>query len=174
MPESLTVNLEELSRSDAARLSSLWPGAVDGSSGTWLPADLGAVLRHQLAVPLDDDPAVPHVHDPAMTCGALLSSAQPRLESLRRLKDWAKPNMTRDDGDVPREVAGVLYFAAILSARLRLGERISELTDDRLMNAIDWMLLLRWLDDGLAKLLREAAAVLKACVGAASCAEPKP
>jgi hypothetical protein len=67
--------------------------------------------------------------------------------------------MTRPDGDLPREVAGVLYFAAILATRLRLGERISEIPDERLRQAARWALQMPWLDEGLAGLFREGLAL---------------
>jgi hypothetical protein len=143
--------------SDPAHLSNLWPrgaaAAVNSDDPTWLPSDLAAILRHQLLVPVD-------AKQPS--CGELLAGPNPALEDLRRLKDWAKENMTRDDGDVPREIAGALYFAAIYAARLRLGQRITELTEERLIAAANWALQLSWLDPLLAGLFREGMKQLNA------------
>jgi hypothetical protein len=83
------------------------------------------------------------------------------LAALRGLKNWAKPQMSRDDGDVPREIAGVLYYAAILRARVRFGERLSELNDDRLRGAAAWAEHRPWLDDDqLKELFRQAGSSL--------------
>src|SRR5688572_27287258 len=98
----------DLSHAGVNSLSQLWPGAGLGTSGEWRPSDLGDVLRHQLAATLDlghaDGCASPRTYG-----DVLLRDAPPSVEALIRVKEWAKPFMSRDDGDVPREVAGVLY-----------------------------------------------------------------
>lgn len=81
--------------------------------------------------------------------------------ALRRVKEWAKPQMARNDGEVPREVAGVIYFAAILRARLRFMERLSKLDDGRLRDAATWAQRQPWLDDELRELFRQAESKLK-------------
>jgi len=145
---------------DAARLSRLWPGAGLDLAGAWRPGDAADALRHQLAAPLDAAaPAGPAGPPPRTYADLLMRDTDPPAEQLRRVKDWAKPFMSRDDGEVPREVAGVLYFAAILAARLRR-QRISGLPDDRLRQAALWALRLPWLDPGLAVVFQGAAALL--------------
>jgi len=146
---------------DATVLSKIWPGKDLGSP--WLPDELGAVLRHQLGATLDVGPSQePAVNKkPATYADLLLRDAAPPLEILRGVKDWAKPFTFRDDGDLPREVAGVLYYAAILAARLRLGQRISELEDALLAKAARWALRLPWLDAAMTPLFTEALTSLE-------------
>ena len=149
-----------LTYADATVLSKIWPGKDLGSP--WLPDELGAVLRHQLGAILDVGPSQePAVNKkPATYADLLLRDAAPPLEILRGVKDWAKPFTFRADGDLPREVAGVLYYAAILAARLRADARISELDDALLARAARWALRLPWLDASLAQLFRDALAAL--------------
>jgi hypothetical protein len=87
------------------------------------------------------------------------------MSALGHVKDWAKLQMCRNDGDVPREVAGVIYFAAILSARVRFGERLSQLDDERLRAAAVWGQRQPWLDDELGELFRRAEASLNSPTG---------
>jgi hypothetical protein len=127
---------------------------------------LGPLLRHQLA---SLAPAAPGTRA-AQTFREILLTNRPApeaLPALRQIKDWAKPQMSCYDGEVPREVAGVIYFAAILSARARFGERLSELGDDRLRAAAAWAQRQPWLDDDdddndeLRELFRQAEASLE-------------
>ena len=124
-------------------------------------------LRLQLAAPLG-----PPVADPDAGSGRdggggpctyadLFAHAAPPTDVLRRVKDWAKPQMARHDAELPREVAGVIYFAAIVADRVRGTGTISELTDDRVRQGAKWALRLPWLDPGLADLFREAVAALE-------------
>ena len=167
MPNLPHRDLSDLSHVDATRLSRVWPGASISAAGGWGRDEMGDVLRHQLASPLEDPGfAAPSV-EPLTHRQLLLEQPRPSADALRRVKDWAKPMMAGGvgsaadrDGDVPREVAGVLYFAAILAARLRAAERISDLTDDRLRDAARWALQLPWLDPAAAHLFRDGLALL--------------
>ena len=146
---------------DASQLTRLWPRSSGGAvESPWAPADLGPLLRHQLASPA---PAAPGTRAALTFRDALFAnpSAAEALPALRNIKDWAKPQMSRNDGDVPREVAGVIYFAAILSARVRFGERLSELDDSRLRDAAAWVQRQPWLDEGLRELFHLAESSLK-------------
>ena len=161
MPDTPRRDASDLSRVDPARLGSVWPGLGLPTAGLWRPEELGDVLRHQLSAPLEtagtggDEPGRP-------THGELLFREEdPPAAALRRVKDWAKPFMSCDDGDVPPEVAGVLYFAAILAARVRLGLRISELPDARLGEGARWALGLVWLDAAAVPLFRAALAAFE-------------
>jgi hypothetical protein len=126
---------------------------------------LEAVLRHHLSLRLDQltERVSGEATEADRLCRDLLMSGQASdPAALRRLKDWAKPHMSpAATEEVPREVAGVLYFAAILSARLRLGERISDLSDDRLRGAARWAGQLPWVDVELAQLFHDAAIELR-------------
>ena len=146
----------DLSAADASQLTRLWPRSPGGGGGSpWGPEDLGPLLRHQLASP------VPAASGPraALILREAFFSELPAVEVLpllRSVKDWSKPQMSRDDGEVPRQVAGVIYFGAILLARIRFGERISDLDDKRLFAAAQWATGLKWLDPELMGFFRNA------------------
>ena len=146
----------DLSRVSADRLAALWPHAAHAPSLDWNPSEFGDVLRHQLRAPLAA--AAPGQRTVA---DLLYREAAPSVEELRQLKEWAKSHMARDDGDIPREVAGVIYFAAIVRARMIAGQnatggdhRISELDNVRLRAGVDWALGQPWLDRHIADVLR--------------------
>lgn len=139
----------------------------------WGPGELAAVLRHQLAAPLEFTPAAaeepahratplqppgdgtaPSVELP-QTFGALLLGPEPPLELLVRLKAYAKPFVTTAKAALPREIAAVLYYGAIVRARTRHGQRISELDDASLRYGLEGMLRCDWLDEGTRALIEE-------------------
>ena len=161
IPEPSGGHPADVSHADATRLRKLWPG--NDVDAPWRPDELGDVLRHQLAAALDvraSDVAVANEMR-STYADLLLRDASPSLELLRGVKEWAKRFTFRDDGELPREVAGVLYYAAILAARLRLGERISELEDALLARAARWALRLPWLDPSMTPLFTQALASLE-------------
>jgi hypothetical protein len=141
----------------------------------WESGELGDVLRHQLAASFDtgDDGheqrfavagttgATP-MPRPATTFAALLSDPSPHVEALRRVKEWAKPAMQGYADDLPREVAGVIYFAAIHAALARAGQRITHLPDGTLRKGAKWALRRPWLDPVTEAVLREGLAHLSA------------
>ena len=59
------------------------------------------------------------------------------------------------DGAFPPEVGTLLYYAAIVAARLRHGRRITGMTDEDLRNGIEWAMQLPWLDEATRDLFRE-------------------
>jgi hypothetical protein len=142
----------------------------------WEPAELEDVLRHQLAAPFEfgeaDDgdalrftataPGAPPAPRRGSTLAALLSDPSPQIEALRRAKEWAKPAMHGHADDLPREVAGVIYFAAIHAALSRGGERITHLTDGALRKGARWALRRPWLDPLCAAVFGEGLAHLEA------------
>ena len=189
-------DLSSLSHIDPERLSRLWPQAGLSRAGhgigspaahpvspaqpepvvvRWEPAELGDVLRHQLAASLEfGEDAEEHdlrftaaaqagaapAPRRAATLAALLSDPSPQVEALRRVKDWAKPAMQGYSDDLPREVAGVIYFAAIHAALARGGERITHLPDGSLRKGARWALRRPWLDPVCAAVLRDGLAHL--------------
>jgi hypothetical protein len=174
-----------LSSADAGRLSRLWPrpgggddGAGEGSSAlggagvvpesdlppeSWGEQDLAAVLRHQLAAPLREAGAKPRGE--IVTLGDLLTHPAPPEDLLRRVKKWAKAGMPEDAEaggfPLPREVAGVLYFAAVAAALVRGGQPIARLEGPGVIKGARWALARRWLDEATASLFREALAGLE-------------
>jgi hypothetical protein len=163
----------DLSNLTAHHLSRLWPmreTAGGGAPGVgvggdpWYAVDLGAVLRHQLDAPLAaiGQGAVAAAPGGPATFGSVLTHPSPPVDLLRRVKEWAKVGMPwkGEDAEVPREVCGVLYFAANAAAVARLGERIGALGDGTLANGARWALTRPWLDQRLTSVFREALAAL--------------
>lgn len=144
----------------------------------WEPGELAAVLRHQLAAPLDftppvaedrtDRPPTPRPDAVALpsgspqTFGALLFSPDPPIDLLIRLKGFAKPFVTTSKGALPREIAAVLYYGSIILARTRYGRRISELDDASLKYGLDGMVHCDWLDESSRRLMEEGLRCLAA------------
>jgi hypothetical protein len=89
------------------------------------------MLDHQLATPLLVERArlaeiaccsVEHIStliegSPCRTFGDLFTCASPHIAIIAIVKDFAKASLT-GEGDLPREVARVLYIMAILCGRL--------------------------------------------------------
>jgi hypothetical protein len=134
----------------------------------WQPEELGAILVHQCEASLARD-LEPFVSDlaarladaaaedgpPLRTFGDLLAHPRPPLELLDAVKQFARHCRTHPDGPLPEEIATVLYLAAIVAARVRLGERITSMDDAALRSALDWALGQPWLDPATRTLLDE-------------------
>lgn len=124
----------------------------------WSAEELGDVLIHQLNAPLLFDltnmgrGSPVHMlesHAPAgdqpASFGELFAHPHPPEALLQLVKEFAKMSDTRENRSLPSEVSTVLYYAAILAARLRLGQKISTLSDDKLHEGIQWALAQPWL-----------------------------
>jgi len=146
----------ELESSHPSRLSRML--AADGAT-LWQPEEMGGVLRHQLSAPLEAElgPVGPPTM-PGMTFGELLHDPHPPVELLRQVKRFAKACTLVRDGPLPPEVAKVLYFGAIVVARLRCGARISELNDEALTKGMEWARAQKWVDPQTRSIFDEAAA----------------
>jgi hypothetical protein len=56
---------------------------------------------------------------------------------------------------LPPEVATLLYYAAILVARRRHGQRITQLDDNSLRSGVEWSLQQPWVDQRTKSLFQE-------------------
>jgi hypothetical protein len=147
----------DLTHSDPKSLAELLR-VGGGADPLWRPEELAAVLRHQLAAPVEFDPPDPATakRKPAVANFLeLFEHPHPPLELLLRTKDFAKANRGRLEGLLPQEVATVLYYASIVVARLRLGERLSDLDDQTVRKGIDWALAQPWVDGPVRRLFTE-------------------
>jgi hypothetical protein len=145
----------------------LEPASSAGDAPTiYHGADRAVILRHQLAAPLGEElsspicgaagRADPLVNlDPSLkTFADLLHHESPPLDLLKRTKEFAKS--CRADPDLlPPEVATLLYYAAIVVARLRHDQRITELDDEKLRKGVEWAIEQAWLDQPTRTLFRE-------------------
>ena len=113
-----------------------------GWAEKWSLQELSAIYRHQLATDLssdlagEDSVAMREVHElspsrsPAIrTYADLLFHPTPPLRLLKMVEHFAKAHRDSDLSSLPKELSSMLYFVAIVVARLRCGASITTLTD---------------------------------------------
>jgi len=135
----------------------------------WRQTELGSIFRHQLDAPLEFDlgnfaPESKAILDtssrsadaPLETFGDLLRHPHPPLELLKVVKEFAKANRDDPESSLPTEIATVIYFAAIVVALTRCGQRITELDDDGLRRGMNWVVAQPWIDELTRSLFRGA------------------
>lgn len=76
----------------------------------------------------------------------LLNHPSPPLELLVLTKDFAKANREAAGSFLPKDVATVLYYAAIAVALVRCYKRITELKSDQLAQGLTWAVRRPWID----------------------------
>jgi len=91
---------------------------------------------------------------PLRTYRDLFQHPRPPLDLLRLVKEFGKAQQAPSEAALPREIALALYYTSILVARVRLGERISSLSDAALRQATDWLLAQDWVDESTRELFR--------------------
>ena len=140
----------------------------DDSLTIYLGADPAIILRHQLEAPLADElsspiagvQSEPVAIDPGIkTFADLFSNANPPIELLKRAKDFAKACRTNPEL-LPPPVATVLYYAAIVAARLRLKQSITQLADTDLRVGLEWAIAQNWVDEKTKELFKKGLGAL--------------
>src|SRR3712207_756951 len=118
---------------------------VDWAAGpTWGEQDLAAMLRHQMAAPLPavgrrpGDESSGDCSGSIQTFGQLLHHPSPPVALLAAVKDFAKACRADPHAALPKEIAAVLYFAAIVVARRRCGLMVSRLSAEELRAGVEW------------------------------------
>lgn len=135
---------------------------VDWAGGRlWEEQDLAAVLRHQLASPRPGggghalDASTGEVPTRLETFGQLLNAPSPPVALLVAAKDFAKAARMDPHATLPKEIAAVLYFAAIVVARRRCGTMISRLSQEELRAGVEWVIAQPWVDPATRDLFRQ-------------------
>jgi hypothetical protein len=138
-------------------------------AGHLSPADLSALLRHQLRTPIaleaeeladarggrEDLQAV--VDRAQVTFGDVIRASEASDPLLRLVKTYAKRHLA-EDGGLPEPVARFLYVAAVLRAR-SLGDRTMSGLDDASLEAeARRILTARWLPPEAREILRAGLA----------------
>lgn len=129
---------------------------MEGGHKPWSHDELQQVLVHQLNAPLlfdlagvaggrTSDSPNQERRNPPSSFGELFCHPQPPKRLLQLVKEFAKTSDQRKNSPLPPEISTVLYYAAIIAARLRLNERISALSDESLKKGIGWALEQPWL-----------------------------
>ncbi|MFW5923647.1 MAG: hypothetical protein ACOCSQ_04615 [Planctomycetota bacterium] len=133
----------------------------------WREEELGAVLEHQLSASLeslrhtsvhraeeDCGGATDEVPETIATFRELLHHPNPPLELLKRTKTFARDARMSCGGPLPDAVAAVLYYASIMLAFNRHGERISALSKEDLERGVQGVMKRPWLGENHRELLR--------------------
>jgi hypothetical protein len=148
--------------------------SLDRREALWLDSDKADILRHQLSVPVVadlrrcsavDEATLSQIQDLSAgiappTFAQVLYHPAPSLQLLRAIKDFGK-SAAQEDGPLPSEVAYVLYYAAILVARLRHDEQITAMDDLAIREGAEWAIQQPWVDEATRKIYVEGIAKLK-------------
>ena len=130
---------------------------VEGSQSLWREMDLRELLQAQLDLPLPPDRARRSAHGQFTTASEtirnLLSRTGTPLELLIAIKELAK-SWLREPAAFPREIAEILYLAAIAAAALHCHKRITSLSRVSMRARLSWALAQQWLDGDLRSLFR--------------------
>lgn len=157
-----------MARSEARSLAAFLAAGSEHSR-LWRPDEVAAIFRHQMAAPVLVDlagydavfaarlKAVAEAQTLLLKSFAdLFQHPSPPLELLELTKDFAKANMDQPESVLPGEVAAALYYASIACALVRLGRRISRLTDAELRRGFQWMVARPWTDASTRQLFEAA------------------
>jgi len=163
-------NLANSASQSLARMMDLEAGA----RGMWEPEELGAILEHQLAAPLELDLAgldpglaeklrLARQADPRIETfkDLLLHHPHPPIECLELIKEFAKVSRGRPEGTLPDEIATVLYFLSIVAGITKCRRRITHLDDAALRHGLDWALDQPWLGESTRRLFQEGHRTLR-------------
>lgn len=137
----------------------------------WSGDDLQAMWGHQLQSPLIIDLGgmrgkdAHQIEQMATARGLMLKSfadlffhPHPPVDLLDLTKEFAKRNLVSPETRLPAGITRVLYFGSIAIAKLRCGQSITRLSDDRVLDGLEWCLNQDWLDPALHDLLSESCA----------------
>lgn len=165
------VNLRQ--SSDAAnlppRLDALLAFGLRGDE-VWTPTELEAAFAEQVSAAIEFDLSglgpteVRGLRARAGAHGLLLKSLrelllhpQPPLELLVMAKEYFKANSSRPQPGLPAEVARSLYYLTLAAGWLRHKCRISSLSDQEILAAMEWVRQQDWISADLQQLAAAAA-----------------
>lgn len=130
----------------------------------WADDDLALMLTEQLDLSIGDfvnqsigggkPPDIPKPEEAAETLRGLLSSKDPDLSLLQRIKDAAKMSAEHPLWPLPDAVAHTIYIASIAAAELNLGEHISKLEREDYDRALERCSASLWVSDEIRSLCR--------------------
>lgn len=139
----------------------------------WNADELAALFRHQLSASVQFDLGAMSTGDSrklaaladaqsllVRSFGDLLSHPNPPIELLVMLKDFAKANASHPDSALPSDVARVLYYLAISVALVRCRQRITQTTDEELVQSLRWAVALPWIQPPQREIMTQAMSLL--------------
>ena len=144
-----------------------------GGQDLWGPEELGEILEHQLAAPLEcdldslDKRLVRRLKEinsaggtPLVSFGDLLHHPSPPVEFLELTKRFAKICRSDRHSPLPSEIATILYFSSIVVAMTKCGRRITKMDDRSVQYSLNWAIRQPWLDDSTRKILEEGLRII--------------
>jgi hypothetical protein len=149
-------------RGDTHRLARLLVNDLEARE-KWSDGELGSMLAHQLGAPLDPElarcalwrsDAATGKRGTPETFRDVLFGGQGSVDALRRVKEYAKAHLGREDSIYPVEMSRVLYYGSVMAARRVHGERITSLSDAELRRGVGWVLRQAWVDSQLREWFR--------------------
>lgn len=139
----------------------------------WQPDELGALLRHQLAAPVEVElgrlpPAEARQLRILSEAQALLLKSYadlllhpcPPVGLLRLVKDFGKAVQAAPVGPLPPDLGRALYFASIAAALGTRNERITRMDDAALRRGLGWLRDQPWMTPELRALAERGLAAL--------------
>ena len=134
--------------------------------GDWQATDLRAIYEHQWSspvfgpAPVASGASVRSGGFRSWTYRDLFRLTRPPLEVLILAKDFGKMHCKCTQGPLPQEIGRVIYYASIFAALVRLGQRITTLSDEALREGVRWGLAQPWVDSTTRALFRQTFALL--------------
>lgn len=153
----------KINKAETANLAGLFQlGPAD--TPLWQDDELEAIFRHQLQTPLDlelreFDPITTNqlMKDSSgcwpKTFAELFAQSEPRIELLELTKRYAKSCAASKTGNLPPDVAGVLYVCCIAAAMYRRAQRITTWNDEALCDKLRWAGERSWINEPIRTLL---------------------
>lgn len=152
----------------------------------WNPAELAAILKHQLSAPIEVDLVsleqclASQLRLAAESHGLLLKSfgdllhhPNPPVGLLKLTKDFAKACRLSRKGPLPQEIATVFYFTSIVVAMVRCRRRITRLNDADIRHGVEQCLAQTWLDAATRQLFEGGLKALAGNGNSALSQQPK-
>jgi hypothetical protein len=92
-------------------------------------------------------------HEPI---GKFLLSPQTELDLIKRIKDYSKELSKSSASEVEHCIANTLYYAAIASALVLYGQRITRFTWEELDNSLGLLTKEKWISKNIIELFNKA------------------
>lgn len=163
----------ELADYDLSRIFQLFFEETMDDSSEWSPQQLATMLNQCLEQSIEFStvalkrPQAKRLRRDMESQGLLLKSLgdlfqheHPPVPLLQAAKSFARAHCTAASQTIPNEVGHVLYYASIVAALIRTGQRITELNDQELLAGIHWVLEQPWVNESIQALMREGLAGL--------------
>lgn len=127
------------------------------------------LLRDWLAGTLPLDPAVAELLPAVLmrlfrelrpfageTFGSLLKDPETNITTIKKIKNFSKRIVESAKSEAEHDAAAAIYYAAIASALVFHGQKITTFSYDKLKDSFSALIRNTWLTPDLVKLLREA------------------